>query len=108
VLDGSTKKKLKGLDEEIDNGKKYQNVCKKKGPPCKGWEYFEKKKQATKAGKLAKNSDSDDTSDLDYEPSDNNSTDSELKLLLEVKRMKITKVVDQVMRVVTMKKNGFQ
>ena len=41
------------------------------------------KKLAEKSDKLAKNSDSDGTSDLDYEPSDNSVTDSEDEMIIE-------------------------
>ena len=84
LFDGSTKKKFKSLDEDTDKSKKYQNVHRKKGPPCKGFEYLEKRKQARKVDKLAANSDSDGTSDLDYEVSEKNSSDSEDEISDEI------------------------
>ena len=74
---------LDGWHDEIVSSKKYQSVCRKKGPPCKRLEYLEKKKRAEKSDKLEKNSDSDRTSDLDYAPSDNSCTDFEDEMIIE-------------------------
>ena len=74
---------MDGLHDEIVSSKKYQSVCRKKRPSCKGLEYLEKKKLAEKSDKLATNRDSDGTSDLDYEPSDNSITDSEDEMIIE-------------------------
>ena len=55
----------------------------KKGPPLKRLKYLEKKKLTETSDKLAKNSDSDGTSDFDYAPSDNSFTDFEDEMVIE-------------------------
>ena len=99
---------MDGLHDEIISSKKYQSVCRKKGPSCKELEYLEKKKLAEKSDKLEKI-----VILMVHQTQIMNLATTALqtrkmKLLLKVKQTTTMKEIDYILRVGTKKRNDFQ